>query len=76
MQWLTEQRPDLLPRYEQLYRRGAYAPVEERKRLAALVRRGAPGPFRRVAQRVLEDHRPEPPIELRDGAAPAQERLF
>ena len=31
-------RPDLVERYDELYRRGAYAPGEERKRLAGLVR--------------------------------------
>jgi DNA repair photolyase len=45
MGWLADQRPDLLERYEDLYRRGAYAPAEERKRLAALVR-GRSGPAR------------------------------
>ena len=40
--WLRAQRPDLMPRYEELYRRGAYAPQAERERLSALVRpRGA-----------------------------------
>jgi DNA repair photolyase len=39
MGWLRSQRPDLVPRYERLYRRGAYAPPEERRRLAKLVRR-------------------------------------
>jgi DNA repair photolyase len=39
MSWLEAQRPDLLPRYEALYRRGAYAPEEERERLTRLVRR-------------------------------------
>ena len=39
MGWLREQRPDLVSRYERLYRRGAYAPREERERLARLVRR-------------------------------------
>ncbi len=43
MGWLRDQRPDLVPRYEQLYRRGAYAPREERERLAGLVR-GARAP--------------------------------
>jgi DNA repair photolyase len=76
MQWLTEQRPDLLARYEQLYRRGAYAPVAERKRLATLVRRRAPEPFRRTAQPRAREDPLEPAIELRDAAAPAQERLF
>ena len=36
--WLRSQRPDLLPLYERLYARGAYAPPAERRRLAALVR--------------------------------------
>ena len=39
MSWLKAQRPDLLPRYEELYRRGAYAPQGERERLARMVRR-------------------------------------
>jgi DNA repair photolyase len=39
MDWLRTQRPDLVGRYEQLYRRGAYAPREERERLGRLVRR-------------------------------------
>jgi hypothetical protein len=40
MDWLRSQRPDLIERYEQLYRRGAYAPPHERERLSRLVRRG------------------------------------
>jgi DNA repair photolyase len=40
--WLQEHRPDLLERYGKLYRRGAYAPTEERRRLAELVKRNAP----------------------------------
>ncbi len=42
MEWLRAQRPDLVEHYEELYRRGAYAPREERARLAGLVRRYAP----------------------------------
>jgi DNA repair photolyase len=38
MGWLAAQRPDLVERYEQLYRKGAYAPKTERERLSALVR--------------------------------------
>ncbi len=50
MDWLRSQRPDLVPRYEELYRRGAYAPREERARLAQIVRRGgAPGAFWRIS---------------------------
>jgi DNA repair photolyase len=49
MDWLRAQRPDLVARYEQLYRRGAYAPREERERLSKLVRRrGMPSGFRPV----------------------------
>jgi DNA repair photolyase len=48
MDWLRAQRPDLLERYAELYRSGAYAPSEERKRLAELVRRpGATSGFGR-----------------------------
>src|SRR5205807_320621 len=38
-EWLREHRPDLLPRYKALYKRGAYAPPEERRRLTELVNR-------------------------------------
>jgi DNA repair photolyase len=38
-QWLEDNRPDLLARYRRLYRKGAYAPKEERQRLAKLTRR-------------------------------------
>jgi DNA repair photolyase len=42
MDWLEEHHSDLVPRYIELYRRGAYAPVRERKRLSALIRSPAP----------------------------------
>jgi DNA repair photolyase len=38
--WLRAYRPDLIPRYEQLYARGAYAPKTERDRISRLVRSG------------------------------------
>ncbi|MBA3508949.1 MAG: radical SAM protein [Thermoleophilaceae bacterium] len=38
LDWLRSQRPDLLPLYERLYARGAYAPRAERERLAKLTR--------------------------------------
>ncbi len=51
MGWMRAKRPDLVPRYEELYRRGAYAPQAERERLAALVRRGGkPGAFWRLRE--------------------------
>jgi DNA repair photolyase len=37
--WLRAYRPDLVDTYERLYARGAYAPTDERRRLAGLVRR-------------------------------------
>ena len=37
-EWLRANRPDLIPRYQQLYRRGAYMSPGERSRLAGLVR--------------------------------------
>ncbi|MCW3012913.1 MAG: radical protein [Solirubrobacterales bacterium] len=40
MDWLRAARPDLVERYEELYERGAYAPKEERRRLARLITRG------------------------------------
>jgi len=36
--WLKAKRPDLLPRYEQMYRRGAYAPRDYKERVARLTR--------------------------------------
>jgi DNA repair photolyase len=46
-QWLRSYRPDLVEMYERLYARGAYAPAQERRRLAALLRRqGIPPPSR------------------------------
>jgi DNA repair photolyase len=48
MDWLGARRPDLTERYGELYRRGAYAPVPERERLAALIReRRRPGQTKR-----------------------------
>lgn len=42
MEWLSVHRPELVERYEELYRRGAYAPAAERRRLSALVAHGPP----------------------------------
>jgi DNA repair photolyase len=74
MDWLRSQRPDLVPRYEQLYRRRAYAPAEERARLARMARRGgAPGSFWRNGKPADDD------MELGGGAHTPpvrQESLF
>ena len=51
MDWLRSYRPDLVPRYEELYARGAYAPKAERERIAGAGPRAAgatppdPAPF-------------------------------
>ena len=55
--WLREHRPDLVPRYEELYRRGAYVPEAERKTIeraagAPWVGRNHPDRFKhRVGER-------------------------
>jgi DNA repair photolyase len=45
--WLRQYRPDLLPRYEELYERGAYMQSAERDRLSAMARVGK-GPIGRL----------------------------
>jgi DNA repair photolyase len=39
MDWLRSYRPDLVPRYERLYARGAYAPASERERMDGVLHR-------------------------------------
>jgi DNA repair photolyase len=71
MEWLAEHRPDLLPRYRDLYRHGAYAPQRERRRLAGLIN----GPDRASSERgratFMEVVQPPPPARQ-----PTQESLF
>jgi len=83
MDWLRSQRPDLVPRYEQLYARGSYAPKAEREQIAgvlAAARRKHPlrgtqaGAFRRNARSpALDAPAPQRPPR---GAAAAQQALF
>jgi len=71
MGWLRTARPDLVQRYEDLYRRGAYAPAAERERLAKLARgRNARNRFRRWSSRLNE-----PPSTSTD-APVEQQSLF
>jgi DNA repair photolyase len=56
--WLRQHRPDLIPRYEDLYRRGAYVPSAERDRLAAMARRGKGIRGARRVQETDDDQRP------------------
>ncbi len=69
--WLREQRPDLIPRYEGLYARGAYMRPAERDRVAALVR-GPSEPTDRPARGRL---RP-PPARREPPRAVPQQSLF
>jgi DNA repair photolyase len=78
MAWLRSQRPDLVPRYEQLYRQGAYAPYAERERLASLVRSDQkPGAFLRIRGETGHEHPVGKILPSGQGkAVSAQERLF
>jgi hypothetical protein len=69
--WLAEHRSDLVPRYRELYRRGANAPVRERKRLAGLLRGPDLEPPERGRGAFLTSAQPPNPAR-----EPAQERLF
>src|SRR5215204_4208623 len=71
MDWLGSYRPDLVPRYESLYARSAYAPKAEQHRLAALVLSG-----RRVTQASRDGAEPgdEEIGETPDMAAPLPEQ--
>jgi DNA repair photolyase len=77
MDWLRCERPDLEARYEGLYRRGAYAPAEERERLSRLVRgdRSAPTNERAVSTAPRKAAAPTAG-ERRAEERPAQQELF
>ncbi len=91
MDWLRSSRPDLVPRYEALYARSAYAPQGERERLMGLVRDGRvptlPSPTRdhrgvrrggdvRTGRWGAPARRREPRRAPQSGPAPIQEALF
>jgi DNA repair photolyase len=71
--WLRAHRPDLVPRYEQLYRRGAYMSPPERQRLQDLA--APPGrpssPRRYMRDRDLASPRQEPPARPPQSSQPA-----
>jgi DNA repair photolyase len=80
MDWVRSNRPDLIPLYERLYARGAYAPKAEQERLSAMVRAGMRvTPSREGSRRGA---RSEAPIETEPGAVqppepqPEQTSLF
>jgi DNA repair photolyase len=58
-EWLEGNRPDLIPLYEDLYSRGAYMPLAERRRLANLITGPDLAPDERMRGRTIE---PEPDL--------------
>jgi DNA repair photolyase len=74
-EWLADQRPELVPRYEALYRHGAYMPVSERRRLAQLLE-GPLMPPRERLGRMLRTGRESTEAALRPHSEPAQTSLF
>jgi DNA repair photolyase len=70
-EWLQSNRPDLIPRYERLYGRGAYAPAAEKERLARLVR-----PEGGQGRRYLRDRMRIEPPEPERAVAAEQPSLF
>jgi len=79
--WLGEKRPDLIPRYEQLYARSAYLPKAESRRLNSLVK-GWGRNRRRYstggAEAAIADRAQPPSADSVTGpvAGPQQESLF
>jgi DNA repair photolyase len=64
--WLRQYRPDLIPRFEELYARGAYLPRGESERLSRMAKRGRDvGGTRGVRKR---------PAERGEGVSPSPER--
>jgi DNA repair photolyase len=61
--WLRAKRPDLVPEYERMYRRGAYAPPDVRDRLASLAgsHKLPPRRFLRDVEPAAADARASPP---------------
>jgi DNA repair photolyase len=79
-EWLRTHRPDLVPRYERLYQRGAYMQIDERNRLAALVKWPDEAPDQRVRGRVVRRGSGKSPREKDIRRSPVkrngQQRLF
>jgi DNA repair photolyase len=77
--WLRAHRPELVERYARLYRKRAYAPVEERRRLARLVKGPELSPSERMRRAPpnlrFERGVRQPPRPDLTGAQ-QQERLF
>jgi DNA repair photolyase len=84
--WLREHRPDLVPRYERLYRRGAYVPESDRRAIeraahAPWAGRSYPDRFKhRTGERLRaireEERRREAEAAARKPAGAGQQSLF
>jgi DNA repair photolyase len=84
--WLRAHRPDLVPRYARLYRRGAYMQAPERERLGEMVavareraRRKHPDPPQAAPPRFrrgLDADADEPPPQRAPARKPQQGALF
>ena len=71
LDWLRDHRPELVPRYEELYARGAYAPTAERRRLTQLVK----GPDLPPGER-MRGRTEKPPERVVQASLPEQGSLF
>ena len=72
-EWLREHRPDLVPRYERLYAKGAYVSAAEQRKIELAA--GAPWALRTYP--VRERHRgPRPPVAAPRPPRVTQESLF
>ncbi len=72
--WLRVKRPDLIPLYDRLYRRGAYAPPDYRNKVARLTRTTSNFPRRYLRDRAeVEERERERATRT---AAPVQPSLF
>jgi DNA repair photolyase len=79
LEWLRSYRPDLVPRYERLYSRGAYMSPAERQRLQELATPSgrAPSPRRYMRDRDLASPPPKPANETPAATEESlQEALF
>ena len=82
MAWLGTAHPELLPRYAELYGRGAYAPRAYQERIAGQVRElaarygvGRTGPGRESPGHRQAGQRRNPPGPAHEPGGPAHEQL-
>ena len=77
-EWMRVHRPDLIPRYEELYGRGAYVPSAEKKRIAEMVDSVRPPRRKRrpARRRPPRGRLVDPPKPERPAAEDAQAKLF